>query len=108
MMLVTNAVVGRADRFNRKLAIGSRDRDQLASREFLGSAAFVGINMSRLRADYGVEGTRERGEAEYIRGRTVEHEKYLDIGSKMFFELLYRRLGMGVIAIAHDMAMIGV
>ena len=79
MMRVINAVVSMTDGFDRKLAVGHRNRKKLAAGEFLGRAAFVGIDVGGFAADDSVIGIGQRLQAQAIGRRTVKNKENFNI-----------------------------
>ena len=91
-----------------ELSIASRNVNQLASGETFRRATFVSVYMRSLSTDDGLEGSKRSGEADYIGASAIPYKEHLDAITKMLLENGHGLIGPMVVAIATDMANVGV
>jgi hypothetical protein len=107
VVLVSDAVIGVADRLESDFAIVMGKRKELASGMFFWSSAFVDINMSVVAAEDRMKRPGKGLQAENISASAVKSEKNCNIGTEMLFKLPDGRPCVMVVAIGYDVAMIG-
>src|ERR1700737_477226 len=106
-MLVADTVIRVAYGVKSDFAVLVRQRNQLAAGMLFGSAAFVGVDVSVLAAQNSVIGAIQSLKAEHIGSGPVKSEENVDAGAEMLLKLGYRRAGIGIVPIGHDVALIG-
>ncbi len=107
MVLVTDAMAGVADGFDGEFAVTGGNGNEFAAGEFFRRAAFVGVDMSGLGADYSVIRVGQSFQAEAVGRGAVEDHKNFDIRAELLLEFADRRLRPGVVPIADRVALIG-
>ncbi len=86
-MLVADAVVSMLHHLDREFAVWGLHRDQLAASKFFRSATFIGINMSRGGANYGMVRPGQRLQTQNIGAGAVENDEDLGVCAKMLAKL---------------------
>ena len=107
MMLVADAVIGVAHGVERDLAVLMRQRNQLASRMLLRSAAFVGIDVRVVAAQHRVVRPVQRLQAQHVRAGSVEGEEDINPRTEVLFELRDRRTRVRIVAVSDDVSLVG-
>ena len=102
VVLVADPVVRRTNCVQGQFAILSGKRNQLASGEAFGRAAFVHVNVSCFGTNDRFVGAGKRLKAKAISSGAVKYEKDLDILAEVALEMANGGLGVRVVAIAHD------
>ncbi len=73
MVLVADPMVSMAHRLDRQLAVRRMDEDQFATGELFRGAAFVGMNVGHVGANYRVVGLGQRLQAQAIGRGAIEY-----------------------------------
>src|SRR5207302_9366362 len=107
VVLVADAAVSVADGFDRQFAVGSRNGNELAAGELFRRGAFVGVDVGYGGADHGMERVGKSLQAKAIGGGAVEDDEDFGVIAEMPLEFLHRRAGVGVVAVADCVSMIG-
>src|ERR1700741_4265679 len=88
-----------------KLAIAGRHRQQFATSEPFGCAAFVDIDMRRVSADNRFVRLRHRLQTEYVCAGPAEHKENLYVITKVFAKFGDRAGGERIVTIGDDVAL---
>ena len=107
MVRIIDAMIGLADGFDRQFAVGDGNGNEFAAGEFLRRPAFVGVDMRGFAADYRMIRIGQSFQAEAIGRGAVKDEEDFNIRAEALLEFLHHRLGVGIVAIADRMAVIG-
>ena len=73
---------------------------------FLGSAAFIGVDVGIITAQDRVEGPGQGLQAENVGAGPVEGKEDGNIGPKVLLELLYRGAGISIVPIGHYVTLV--
>src|SRR5260370_41332312 len=106
MMLIANTVIGVAHVIQRDFAVVMGQRNEFATCMLFRRAALVSINVGILTAEHGVVRTSQRLKPQNIGAGSVEGKKDINIRTEMFAKFLDRRIGIGVVAIGYDVAVV--
>src|ERR1017187_2749893 len=106
-MLIADAMISVANRLERDLAVLMRQRDQLASRVFLRSAAFIRIDVGIVTAQHGVVRPVQSLQAQHVRSGPVEGKEDVDPLTEVLFEFRDSRSRKGIVAVRNPVSLIG-
>src|SRR6185369_6683998 len=80
--------------------------NQFATGKFLGSAAFIGIDMGKIGANDRMVGICESLQTQAVRGGAVENDEDFNVLSKVLFEFANGRIGVSIVSIPDRVALV--
>src|SRR3989442_13871156 len=106
-MVGADAVMCVAEGFERNVAVGGRVGNEFRLGELFWGAAFDGEDVGYGSADHGMDRVAKGLQAKAIGSGAVEDDEDFGVIAEMPLEFLHRRAGVGVVAVADCVSVIG-